>query len=678
MAYPFEIAIDPGATDDEVSVRVLYCLSGGQPSAVAQLDIATLLAACQTLEDTVQESVHIRNGMGKQQLQNVGQQLFEAVFSGDIGSAYRSSYAVASDRNDKLRVVLRLSDPRLASLPWEAMYDHRNDEYVCRNEPLVRHVEAKGVPDPLEVESPLRILGLVSSPSDMPELAVDDEKARLSGALAGLVAKGLIHIEWVERPDWESVHTKLRDETWHVVHFTGHGEYDAELHEGTIALVDVDGRSHMVDADRFADLLNQGSSRPRLVVLNSCQSGRTGTRDVFSSSAATLVRRGTSAVAAMQFTVSDEAAVTFARGFYDSLSRGQTIDQAVQSGRISILGGGSLEWVTPVLYVRGDTSRLFDLTPPVGGPPLIVDGQPPADGPPNHDVDGPSPASADEQKKGPKIWARPLVWLAGVIVAAIGIAITNTIVPRLTEVIDVIPERGDPIRVNDVHTYWSEQTAYSVAFPDDMPVTETMWSTINSLDGIEANADWLAANGGSVVNRVYITVAVAGNREDGVRIVDVRPIAKCSAPLTGTLFYAPAQGRDSSIRLQFDLDQADPKPTYRNESDEVFPYFPENTISLKKDEQQILQIDAGTDKQSCSFTLELTILEGNERKRQTIYNSGGQPFKVSAFAWSPQTKWLPNFAAYDEIYMRGWMCRVNMGERWVRSPKPYGDHPGCP
>ena len=87
----------------------------------------------------------------------------------------------------------------------------------------------------------------------MPALAVDDEKARLCAALAGLVDKGLIHIEWVERPDWESVHCKLRDETWHVLHFIGHGEYDDGVGEGTIALVDVDGRSHMVDADRFAD-----------------------------------------------------------------------------------------------------------------------------------------------------------------------------------------------------------------------------------------------------------------------------------------------------------------------------------------------------------------------------------------------------------------------------------------
>ena len=365
MAYPFEIAIEPGPTDAEISVRVLSCLDGGQPSVVARLDVAALIVACETLERAVPGSVEGAQpeSSGEELLRDVGRQLFEAVFSGDVGGAFRSSYAVASDRSDKLRVVLRLGDPRLASLPWEAMYDSRHAEFVCCNEPLVRHVAASGIPLPLPVKPPLRILGLVSSPSDMPVLAVDEEKARLSDALAGLERKGLVLIDWVDKPDWESVHAKLRDETWHVLHFIGHGEYDDEADEGTIALVHEDGRSHMVDAARFADLLNQGSSRPRLVVLNSCQSGRTGTRDVFASSAATLVRRGSSAVAAMQFTVSDESAVKFARGFYDSLAKDGNVDEAVQSGRVSILGGGSLEWVTPVLYVRGETAQLFDIKP---------------------------------------------------------------------------------------------------------------------------------------------------------------------------------------------------------------------------------------------------------------------------------------------------------------------------
>jgi hypothetical protein len=294
-----------------------------------------------------------------------------AVFAGDVGNIYRNSVALAAERNQKLRVVLRLSEPKLASLPWEAMYDSKNREYVCRNEPLVRHVEATGIPLPLELQPPLRVLALVASPSDMPDLANDKERARLSEALAPLIDQRLIEIEWVEQASWESVHAKLRSQTWHVVHFTGHGDYDTKRGQGTIALVGADGRRNMVDADRFADLLNQGSSRPRLVVLNSCESGRTSTRDVFSSTAATLVRRGISAVAAMQFTVSDASAVAFARGFYDSLAKGQTIDEAVQSGRIVILGGGSLEWVTPVLYVRGDTSQLFNVKPVDVGPAVV-------------------------------------------------------------------------------------------------------------------------------------------------------------------------------------------------------------------------------------------------------------------------------------------------------------------
>src|ERR1700752_4523849 len=83
---------------------------------------------------------------------------------------------------------------------------------------------------------------------------------------------------------------------------------------------------------------------------------------LFSSTAATLVRRGISAVAAMQFTVSDPGAINFARGFYSALANGKAIDEAARSGRVGILSApGTLEWVTPVLYVRGETTQLFDL-----------------------------------------------------------------------------------------------------------------------------------------------------------------------------------------------------------------------------------------------------------------------------------------------------------------------------
>ena len=119
------------------------------------------------------------------------------------------------------------------------------------------------------------------------------------------------------------------------------------------------------EADRLADLLDQAQPTPRLVVMNSCSSGHTGVNGVFSSTAATLVRRGISAVAAMQFTISDTAAIAFARGFYTAIACGRSVDEAMRSGRISILGAPhTLEWVTPVLYVRGRTARLFNMTAP--------------------------------------------------------------------------------------------------------------------------------------------------------------------------------------------------------------------------------------------------------------------------------------------------------------------------
>ena len=121
-------------------------------------------------------------------------------------------------------------------------------------------------------------------------------------------------------------------------------------------------------AHRLVDLLRQARPMPRLVVLNSCSGAAAGAGDLFSGTAAALVRGGVSAVAAMQHEISDPAAVAFARGFYAAIARGRGVDDAVSSGRVAILGTGdrTLEWVTAVLYLRGRETRLFTLPAPVG------------------------------------------------------------------------------------------------------------------------------------------------------------------------------------------------------------------------------------------------------------------------------------------------------------------------
>jgi hypothetical protein len=53
--------------------------------------------------------------------------------------------------------------------------------------------------------------------------------------------------------------------------------------------------------------------------------------------------------------------VAFARGFYTAIAHGRGVDDAVSSGRVAILGisDRTLEWITPVLYLRGRDTHLF-------------------------------------------------------------------------------------------------------------------------------------------------------------------------------------------------------------------------------------------------------------------------------------------------------------------------------
>ena len=303
--------------------------------------------------------------VAEQPVREVGRRLFEALFTGPVYGMYRASLAVVQERGTRLRLVLRLAAPELAALPWEMLFDPETDSYLCRQEPLVRHVPAPYTPDPLDVRLPLRILGLVASPRGLPSLDVGAEIERLEQALARPVADGLIEVVWTREATWAEVHSQLLAGEWHALHFVGHGDYDTGADEGVIALVGEDGRADLIEADRFADLLGEAQPAPRLVVLNSCSSGRAGEQDLFSGTAAALARRGINSVVAMQFAISDTAAIAFARGFYTAIAHGRGVDQAARSGRISILGmPRSLEWLTPVLYLRGQVTQLFTLNPP--------------------------------------------------------------------------------------------------------------------------------------------------------------------------------------------------------------------------------------------------------------------------------------------------------------------------
>jgi hypothetical protein len=152
----------------------------------------------------------------------------------------------------------------------------------------------------------------------------------------------------------------MRRGPWHVFHFVGHGGFDAATEEGAIALSNDAGHMHLLRATGLAELLDDHYPL-RLVFLNSCEGARGSERDAFSSTAATLVRRGVPAVVAMQYEITDKAAIEFSSAFYEALADSLPVDAAVTEARTAVSMDSMLEWGTPVLYMHSPDGRVFDV-----------------------------------------------------------------------------------------------------------------------------------------------------------------------------------------------------------------------------------------------------------------------------------------------------------------------------
>ena len=98
--------------------------------------------------------------------------------------------------------------------------------------------------------------------------------------------------------------------------------------------------------------------------------------DPFAGVAGALVQRDIPAVVAMQFEISDEAAIVFAGGFYEVAGRRacQWTRSSRCVARLAMLAERSddIEWGTPVLFMRVADGRIFDLGNGSAGSPIPV------------------------------------------------------------------------------------------------------------------------------------------------------------------------------------------------------------------------------------------------------------------------------------------------------------------
>jgi len=298
----------------------------------------------------------------------LGGKLFDTIFSGEVLACLKSSLDKASCREEKtgLRLKLRLQEvPELADLPWEFLLDTSLDRFFAQSNqtPIVRYIEMPERIKPITVNLPLHLLVMISSPSDYLRLDVERERSRLEETLEPLIKAGKVRVKWLENPTLTDLLRCLREGEYHLFHFIGHGGFDKKREEGVLVLEDEQGRGWLADAHRIGTILHDHPSL-RLAVLNSCEGARNSLTDPFAGVAADLIRQGVPAVVAMQFEITDEAAITFAGEFYTALAQGFPVDAAVAEARKAIYGlPNDIEWGTPVLYMRSSDGVLFDLTP---------------------------------------------------------------------------------------------------------------------------------------------------------------------------------------------------------------------------------------------------------------------------------------------------------------------------
>jgi formylglycine-generating enzyme required for sulfatase activity len=302
----------------------------------------------------------------EQAVQDFGRDLFNALLADDVRTRYDLMRRRAQTEGRGLRVKLRILSPELAALPWEFLYDSRQNEYVClsRHTPLVRTLELTQPGQPLTVRPPLRVLGLIASPNDLPKLDVAREKGRIETALKDLLVDRLVELHWLAGQTWRDLQRAMRGGPWHVFHFIGHGKFDRNADEGVVALADDYGDTYHLRASQLALLLADHPTL-RFALLNACEGAQGGGRDIFSSTASILIGRGLPAALAMQYEITDRAAIEFARSFYEALADGLPVDAAVGEARksIRVAVANTVEWGTPVLYMRSPDGVLFDLQP---------------------------------------------------------------------------------------------------------------------------------------------------------------------------------------------------------------------------------------------------------------------------------------------------------------------------
>jgi hypothetical protein len=189
-------------------------------------------------------------------------------------------------------------------------------------------------PQPRKTAGVVKILFLAANPLDTDRLKLDQEVRAIDQALQQSTYRQSFDLEtqWAVRV--ADLQALLLRYTPDIVHFSGHGSQSSQ-----ILLEDELGRSLAVPAQALGRLFEVLKDNIRCVVLNAC----------FSRDQAREIARHIDAVVGMTTAIGDEAAIDFARAFYQALGYGRDLQTAYNLGCLQIDLKGLPDKDTPKL-----------------------------------------------------------------------------------------------------------------------------------------------------------------------------------------------------------------------------------------------------------------------------------------------------------------------------------------
>ncbi len=293
--------------------------------------------------------------------------LHAALFQKALQDALSQVEAVPGAEAPLLRLMPQ--DSHLQAVPWEALCrpgTGRDFVGASREVCLVRGVHSTKPWQPREVRGAVRLL--VISPFD------EAAPARLRAALYPSIEVG--ELEWLDsltgpRATVAEVLDRLRHEPLpHIVHFIGHGGFD-EAQVPRLRLADKGGQESWLAVGALAAELEMALRNLRLIILEGAPMGQPG---ALASAAERLAQAGADAVVAHLWPMQEEVSRRFSVGLYRALAGASEpsgdVARSLHEARRRVLEDfkGSAEAFSPVLYLRGRDSRLFDIRRPKGEP----------------------------------------------------------------------------------------------------------------------------------------------------------------------------------------------------------------------------------------------------------------------------------------------------------------------